>query len=123
MTPEEQLFADRFDALITESRDTNTRVRFLESNHTLMVEAIIGISKWRASIEDRMSSYEQGSLSATMPPMRAPSVSVTSEVASKVSASMMPSLREAMRPNTVSNIASGVVIALAIIAYAIFGHH
>lgn len=109
---------EKLDALVTEGRDTNSRVRTLEANAGLMSESVISVMKRTTALEERVANGENG-----LPHMRPPSVSLTTEVASKVSASMAPSLRDAMRPNTVSNIASGVVIALAIIAYAIFGHH
>lgn len=119
MTPEQiESIEGKLDAILSDARDTNGRVRFLESNASLMNESLVGLSKRVAELEAARVYVP--------PPQRPPSPSFTNEVSERVAEnvgnSMMPAAR-ALRSSAFVQAGFGCVIALALLAFLIFGHH
>jgi hypothetical protein len=126
MTPEQE---EKLDALILESRDTNSRVRFIESNGTLVNEAVTVVSQRVTAVErvvERLAERELGDLRRHRAPTQSFTDEVTASVGASIGASIAPSMKKTLGPSVIAQVVAGVIMGTAGIAYLLtllMGHH
>lgn len=121
MTPEQSEILSKLEAIQEDQRSARTAQSARDATLEFLVTGMKQVMLRVESQEGRIVALESGAV-GRLPPMREPSVSFTTEVAKAVGPSIAPSLKQAMAPNWKSTLAAAVLLAIAILAHAVFGH-